>query len=99
MAADSLLITAGILQSCIPLLSLSAYVPQWRTLLRSRSSANVSCTAWLIWTLSSAIALFYAVANCLALHTGLPLVFSTSVMFVFCLFTLVLVYRFRTPPP
>ncbi len=98
MAFDKLLLTASILQSCIPLLSLSAYLPQWRALLKSRSSANVSCVAWLIWTLSSAIALFYALVNYLAAGNGLPLVFSTSVLFAFCLFTLMLVYRFRTPP-
>lgn len=73
-------------------------MPQWRTLLKSRSSENVSLTAWLIWTVSTAIAFFYALVNYLASAQGLPLVFSTSVLFLFCLFTLILVFHFRTRP-
>lgn len=99
MTLDDWFNVAGLLQSCVPVLSLTAYVPQWRTLLRSRSSENVSLTAWLMWTLTSAIALFYAAASYAVTGRGLPLVFSTTLLFLFCEFTLFLVYRYRTPAP
>ncbi len=99
MTLDDWFNIAGALQSCVPFLSLTAYIPQWRTLLRSRSSQNVSLTAWIIWTITSAIALLYAAASYAVTGRGLPLVFSTTLLFLFCEFTLLLVYRFRKPLP
>lgn len=99
MTLDDWFRVAGWLQTCVPVLSLTAYVPQWRALLRSRSSQNVSLAAWIIWTLTSAIALLYAAASYAVTGRGLPLVFSTTLLFLFCEFTLYLVYRFRTPAP
>lgn len=99
MTIDDWFSIAGALQSCVPFLSLTAYIPQWRALLRSRSSQNVSLAAWLIWTLTSAIALLYAAASYAVTGRGLPLVFSTTLLFLFCEFTLFLVYRFRTAMP
>ncbi|WP_348946538.1 PQ-loop domain-containing transporter [Chitinibacter sp. FCG-7] len=92
-----LLKTANLLQICVPLLSLSAYLPQWKKILRTRSAHDISLRAWLIWTVSSLFALCYAAVQWLINQQTWPLLISSSAT-VLCVLTtvaLVLFYRRR----
>ncbi|MBE9609022.1 PQ-loop domain-containing transporter [Chitinilyticum piscinae] len=83
------------LQATVGVLSLLAYLPQWRTLLRTRSSANIALGSWAVWSLSSLIATVYAVVQLLLHGTGWALVFSASSNLLFVLVTVMLIARFR----
>jgi uncharacterized protein with PQ loop repeat len=87
--------TANILQSCIPLLSLSAYVPQWRKLALTKSSRDISLGAWLMWSMTASMSTFYAVIQYLVSGNGLPLVFSTVTSLTFILVTVYLIVWHR----
>jgi uncharacterized protein with PQ loop repeat len=90
---------AGVVQSCVPLVSLCAYVPQWRKLLKTRSSGSISLSSWVLWTGSYSIAVIYSSLLLMTTGKGWPMVATSSLGLVFVIFTLVLVWRFRTPPP
>ncbi|MEZ5502715.1 MAG: PQ-loop domain-containing transporter [Halioglobus sp.] len=91
MLSETVTGTANFLQSCIPLLSLTAYLPQWQKIIRSRSSRDISLRSWLIWSLSSAIAVFYAVVQYHNTGHGSALVFSSTALMVFVFITIYLV--------
>ncbi|QLI81479.1 hypothetical protein HZU75_08035 [Chitinibacter fontanus] len=94
---DSLLIhTANIMQMCVPLMSLTGYVPQWRKLIQTRSAVDISLRTWLVWTLSSVFALFYAVIQWEINHQGWPLLISSSATLLCVLTTVALVVRYRS---
>ena len=96
MAINKLILEgATVLQAGVGVLSLLAYLPQWRTLWRSRSSADIALSSWAVWTLSSLIATFYALVQVLAHGRGWALVFSASSNLLFVLITLWLIARFR----
>ncbi len=61
MPAEKIVVIANFLQGCSPLLSLFAYLPQWRKIIANKSSRDISLTSWLVWLVSSGIAIFYAV--------------------------------------
>ncbi|QLG89550.1 hypothetical protein HQ393_15565 [Chitinibacter bivalviorum] len=88
---------ATILQASVGVLSLIAYVPQWRTLHASKSSQNIALSSWAIWTVSSVIATLYAVVQVLAHGRGWALVFSASTNLVFVLITVALIAKYRRP--
>lgn len=92
---ETLLTVAGAAQSCVPICSLCAYVPQWRKLLQTRSSGSISMVSWMIWACSYSIALTYSTILLLVTGRGLPMVITTSLGLCFVLFTLCLVWRFR----
>jgi uncharacterized protein with PQ loop repeat len=92
---ESLIEAADACQFAVPFISLSAYLPQWTRIVRTRSSAAISARSWAAWSFSSAFALFYAVVQLLRNGTGWALVLATSLGLVFVLFTLYLVLRFR----
>lgn len=92
---ETLLTVAGVAQSCVPICSLCAYVPQWRKLLKTRSSGSISLISWAIWACSYSIALFYSSTLLLVTGRGWPMVITTSLGLCFVLFTMVLVWRFR----
>ena len=52
MPAERTVIIANFLQGCSPLLSLFAYLPQWRKIIANKSSRDISLTSWLVWLLS-----------------------------------------------
>lgn len=95
MVSDSLVAVANLLQGCLPLLSLTAYVPQWRRILRTKSSRDISIHAWLLWCVSGSIALFYAVVQYLATGQGVALVISAGTLLAFVFITTALVYVHR----
>ncbi len=86
-------------QAAVPFLSLVAYVPQWIKICRTRTSGAISLRSWLIWTLSSVLALFYAVVQLLLNGRGWALVFATASGLAFVVTTLLLVIWFRPKGP
>ena len=92
---ETLLTVAGAAQSCVPICSLCAYVPQWRKLLKTRCSGSISLVSWLLWACSYSIALTYSSTLLLVTGRGWPMVITTSLGLCFVLFTMVLVWRFR----
>ena len=95
MVSETTVMVANVLQSCIPILSLAAYIPQWRKLISGRSSKDISLRAWLMWSVSSGIAVFYAMVQRLLTGHGTALVFSSVANFLFVLITVGLVVRYR----
>jgi uncharacterized protein with PQ loop repeat len=95
MPAQRTVIIANFLQSCVPLLALFAYLPQWRKIIANKSCKDISLTSWLIWLLSSAIAIFYAVIQYRVTGKGTALIFSSllSLVFVFTTVCLIAFYR------
>ena len=85
-------------QSLIPILSLCAYVPQWKKLFQTRNSGAISVASWVIWTISYLIAVVYAVLLLMVTGHGVPLVVTTVAGLCFVVFTMVLVWHFRERP-
>lgn len=96
-----LLVIAGALQSVVPVISLIAYLPQWKKLIDTKSSRDLSLRSWSIWIVSSSISLFYAVALYRYTGKGAPLVFASAAGLLFVLTTVYLTarYRSRNGPP
>lgn len=90
-----LLPAANVAESLVPLLSLIAYVPQWRHLLRTRDSSSISLVSWGIWALAYAISVFYASVLLAVTGKGVPLLLTTSCGLAFVLITLGIALRFR----
>ncbi len=95
MPAEKVVIVANFLQGCSPLLSLFAYFPQWKKIIANKSSKDISLTSWLVWLLSSAIAIFYAVIQYQVTGKGTALVFSSIVVLIFVFITVVLIAVYR----
>jgi len=95
MLSDSVVAAASFLQGSIPLLSLTAYLPQWRKIVATKSSKDISLHSWLLWSVSAAITVFYAVIQYQITGQGTALVLSSAVNLVFVVITvyLLLVYR------
>ena len=98
MSSESLALAANICQATVPFISLLAYAPQWLKLWRTKSSTAISIRSWCAWSLSSAVALFYALTQLHLTGRGWALVMSTSMGLCFVLCTLWLVVRYRERP-
>jgi uncharacterized protein with PQ loop repeat len=96
MPSEIIVTAASALQSCIPLVTLSAYVPQWRRLVTTKSSNDISISAWLLWSVTGSFSCFYAIVQYLVTGKGLPLVFSTATSLVFILATVYLILSYRS---
>jgi len=96
MPSEFIVTAASALQSCIPVLTLSAYVPQWRRLVLTKSSRDISVPAWLLWSVTGSFSCFYAVVQYLVTGKGLPLVFSTITSLIFILATVYLILSYRS---
>ena len=99
ITSETWLKIAGAAQSCVPILSLCAYVPQWRKLLKTRSSGSISLVSWVIWAGSYSIAVFYSSMLLKVTGHGIPLVVTTSVGLSCVLLTMALIWRFRERKP
>jgi len=95
MPAEKIVIVANFLQSCVPLLSLFAYLPQWRKIVANKSSRDISLTSWLVWLVSSGIAIFYAVIQYQVTGKGTALIFSSVLVLVFVIITVCLITLYR----
>jgi uncharacterized protein with PQ loop repeat len=96
MPSEITIAAADLLQSCVPVLSLTAYVPQWLRLVKNKSSTDMSLRAWILWSVSSSFALFYAVVQYQVTDRGLALVFSSTAALAFILATIFLIFRYRS---
>jgi uncharacterized protein with PQ loop repeat len=95
MPSEKIVIAANFLQGCVPLLSLFAYFPQWRKIIANKSSKDISLTSWLVWLLSSAIAIFYAIIQYQVTGKGTALIFSSAIAVLFVFITVCLIAFYR----
>ena len=98
MLSESVVTAASFLQGSIPLLSLTAYLPQWKKIVETKSSRDISLPSWLLWSVSAAIAVFYAVIQYQTTGQGIALVFSTMVNLIFVIITVYLLVIYRRQP-
>ncbi len=98
MPSKAVVTVANILQSAVPFISLIAYIPQWRKLIATKSSKDISLRAWLLWALTASFSCFYAIVQFLANGRGVALVFSTATSFVFIVSTVYLITIHRRAP-
>ena len=95
MSTYTLLNIAGILQAAVPVISLIAYLPQWKKLVDTKSSKDISLRSWSIWVISSSISLFYAASLYQVTGKGIPLIFASTAGLLFVLITVYLTARYR----
>lgn len=95
MVSRDLLVFAGFLQSAVPVISLIAYLPQWKKLVDTKSSKDISLRSWSIWIVSSSISLFYAIVLFRYTGKGMPLVFASAAGLAFVMITAFLTARYR----
>lgn len=93
---QTLLPIANVAESLVPVISLIAYVPQWRHLLRTRDSRAISLASWWIWALAYAISVFYAAVLLAVTGRGVPLLIGTTFGLIFVLITIGMTLFFRT---
>lgn len=91
MPPKAVITIADVLQSSVPFISLVAYIPQWRKLIATRSSKDISLRAWLLWSLTASFSCFYAIVQYLANGRGVALIFSTATSFTFIVSTVYLI--------
>ena len=99
MLSDTVVTGANLCQMLVPLISLSAYVPQWRKFHHTRSSEDVSLRSWCVWTVSSVFGAFYAIVQVRLNGRGWPLVMSTGLTLLFVILTVAQIVRYRRMPP
>jgi uncharacterized protein with PQ loop repeat len=96
MLPDAVVTSANICQLIVPFISLTAFLPQWIQLYRTKSSEDISLSAWMLWAISSLLALFYAVVQLLLNGRGWPLVISSVFGLAAVLLTVIMIFRYRT---
>jgi uncharacterized protein with PQ loop repeat len=92
---ENWLVWAGIAQSCVPIFSLCAYIPQWRKLLKLRDSGAISLGSWILWAFSYTTAVVYSALLVVVTGRGWPILLTAGVGLVSVLFTISLIWRFR----
>ena len=85
-------------QAAVMPICLTAYIPQWLTLMRNRSSADVSLRAELLWLLGSCFGVFYAGTQVLINGSGVALLCSALLNLCCLLITSCLVVYYRRQP-
>jgi uncharacterized protein with PQ loop repeat len=95
MSYQDLIPISNICQSSIVFIGLMAYIPQWITIYRRKSSRNISIYSWVLWSLASVFAVFYAVVQFKVYGTGTALVFTSTASLCFVFVTVVLIYCYR----
>lgn len=98
MAHQTLINVANLCQAVVMPICLSAYVPQWITLLRNRSSEDISLKAEMLWAGGSLLSVFYALVQVLEFGTGYALLFSSLVNLLCLSVTIVLICYYRARP-
>lgn len=90
------LVWAGVAQTCVPVFSLCAYIPQWRKLLKLRDSGAISLGSWILWAFSYSTAVVYSSLLVMVTGRGWPILLTASVGLASVLFTISLIWRFRS---
>jgi uncharacterized protein with PQ loop repeat len=98
MNINTLEVIANAMQMSIPLLSLTAYIPQWAKLFKTQSSTDISLRSWSIWIISGLFAFFYAVVHFFTTGTGWPLIISSVANLIFVSITVILIALYRKTP-
>lgn len=88
--------SANACQLAVSVIALSAYLPQWIKLLRTKSSGDISLHSWCLWTVSSTFTLYYAIVQYLLNGRGWPLIISSFIGLGSILFTIFLILRYRS---
>jgi uncharacterized protein with PQ loop repeat len=96
--AASIEVIANLMQSSIPVLSFTAYVPQWLRLMKTKSSASISLQAWFIWGLSAIFGTFYAAVQLDITGRGWPLLISCIATLIMISFTISMIIYYRPNP-
>lgn len=86
---------ANLMQVSVAFLSLIAYIPQWVKLVRKKSSNDISLRSWILWTISSVFAVFYAIVQLYNHGSGWALIISSVLSLVFVIYTVVLIIWYR----
>ena len=97
MQIEYITFMANAMQLSVVVMSFIAYVPQWLKLIRSKSSQDISLSAWLLWALSALFAVFYAVVEMYQYGVGWALIISAVSSLVFIVITVVLIVIYRNP--
>lgn len=95
MPHEYVVLAANLLQVSVPLLTLVAYVPQWVRLFKTKSSEDISFSAWALWAVSTGIGMFYAIVQLMVNGQGWPLVISATSSFSFVVLTLAMVAYYK----
>jgi uncharacterized protein with PQ loop repeat len=95
--SDTVVALANVMQVCVPVLSMTGYVPQWVALMKTKSSDEISVQSWVIWVIAMFFALFYAIVQFQINGRGWPLIISSGGSFLFVAITLLMVLYYRRP--
>lgn len=95
MTNEQLAIVANILQLSVIAISLVAFIPQWRRILRTKSSEGISHCTWYLWNVATIFGFIYALINYHITGWGMSLIVATGVNVVFRMITLTLVIIFQ----
>ena len=98
MEMQYLVPVSDFLQSLTVVIALAAYLPQWQTLYRNKSSQNISLKAWVLWTVSGICTWFYAYVQYHTYGTGQMLLITSTLGMFFLFATLALLWRYRVVP-
>ena len=98
MVSESVRIAADVGEAVTMVVALSAYIPQWITLFRNKSSENISSSTWMIWSFSATLSFFYAVVQYLINPATIVLLVSTAGGFLFNAITFAAVVYYRKHP-
>jgi hypothetical protein len=96
MAHQTIVTIANLCQAVVMPICLSAYIPQWITLLRNRSSSDISLKAELLWAGGSLLSVFYALVQVLEFDTGYALLFTSLVNLLCLAATISLICYYRS---
>ncbi len=88
---------ADFCQACTIFFTLSAYVPQWLVLLKTKSSEQVALGAWILWLISNSLTFTYAGIIIALEDTAYLLLISTGFNILCIATTIVLILRYRKP--
>jgi uncharacterized protein with PQ loop repeat len=97
MLSDSVLIMANACQVATIFISLTAYLPQWIKIIKTKSSSDISLRSWCLWIIAAAFTLFYAIVQFMVNGRGWPLIISALASLCCIIFTIFLVVKYRRP--
>jgi uncharacterized protein with PQ loop repeat len=96
--STSIEVIANLMQSSIPVLSFTAYVPQWLRLIKTKTSGSISLHSWFIWGISACFGTFYAAVQLDITGRGWPLLISCIATLIMISFTISMIIYYRPAP-
>lgn len=95
MSQEFLVNVSNYAQMLCGVLALIAFVPQWKTILISKSSSNISLSSWCLWSFCTSITFFYSVVHYRVSGETFALMISTGFNVIFSVITLILIVYYR----